>query len=446
MAGKPDYRRRKGRKSNNKRKPKKKSSPFVGKSVEVQVFDMAHGGSGIGRHEGKIMFIPYTIPGEEIVAKITGDSGKVLFGQGEQLLAASADRVTPVCGHFGQGRCWSCHWQHINYETQLLLKQDVLADQLSRLGDVSDRILESAMRPVAPSQEAWEYNFRMTLTRSKEGEWGYLRQNGWAVEPLSECHIVHPDLLALYEELDLDYERAKKMTLQRGTDGEMMIIFEIDEEEEPDLTTDLAVSVNLILPDNEPINLIGDAYSMFQVGEREFRVTAGGYIRPNIGQIEFLMIEVMKRLKLTGKDRVLDLYAGVGIYSAFIAPRAELVTLVDSYPPAVSDADVNLMDFDNIDVIEGQVEQVLDDMLDEEAEYDIALVDPPPSGLGKEVISGIKQLGIKRIVYVSGDPASLARDSKLLISMGYGLIDLQPMDLSPQTYYIDSVALFERGY
>jgi len=444
MPGKPDYRRKKGRKPNNKRKPQK--SPIIGKSVELQLIDMAHGGSAIGRHEGKMVFVPYTIPGEEITVKITGDSGKVLFGQGEQLLAASGDRVTPVCIHFGQGRCWSCHWQHINYETQLLLKQDVLADQLSRLGDVSDSMIESAMRPVAPSQEQWEYNFRMTLARSKDGEWGYLRQNGWDVEPLTECHIVHPELLELFEELDLDYERAKRMTLQRGTDGQMMIIFEIDEEEEPDLTTDLAVSVNLILPDNEPINLIGDAYSTFHIGGRDFRVTAGGYIRPNIGQIEFLMIEVMKRLKLTGKERVLDLYAGVGIYSAFIAPRAELVTLVDSYPPAVTDADVNLMDFDNIDVIEGQVEQVLEDMLDEEAEYDIALVDPPTSGLDKDVVKYLKQMGIKRVVYVSGDPASLARDSKLLISAGYPLVDIQPMDLSPQTYYIDSVALFERGY
>jgi 23S rRNA (uracil1939-C5)-methyltransferase len=442
MARKPDRRRNKNRRPNKKRKPKK--SPLIDKSIELQMIDMAHGGSAIGRHEGKIVFVPYTIPGEAIIAKITGDSGKVLFGQGEQLLAASADRVTPSCIHFGQGRCWSCHWQHINYETQLLLKQDVLADQLSRLGKIPDSVLESAMRPVAPAQDEWDYNFRMTLTRSKDDEWGYLRQNGWAVEPLQECHIVHPELLALYEELDLDYERAKRMTLQRGTDGQMMVIFEITEEEEPELTTDLALSVNLILPDNEPINLIGDSYSTFHIGERDFRVTAGGSIRPNVGQIEFLMIEVMKRLKLTGKERVLDLYAGVGIYSAFIAPRCELVTLVESYPPAVTDADVNLMDFENIDVIEGQVETVLDDMIEEEAEYDTALVDPPTSGLATDVVKQLSQLGVKRVVYVSGDPASLARDSQLLISTCFSLVDIQPIDLSPQTYYIDSVALFER--
>lgn len=405
--------------------------------------DMAHGGSALGRHNGKLVFVPYTIPGEDITVKITGDKGKVLFGQGEQLLAASGDRVTPQCIHFGQGRCWGCHWQHISYEVQLLLKQDVLADQLSRLGKIPDSVIESALRPVAPSQDEWDYNFQMTLSRSKEGEWGYQRQNGYSIEPMDECHVVHPDLLDLYEELDLDYERAQRMTLQRGTDGRLMVIFEIDQEEDPDLVTDLPLSVNLILPDNEPINLIGDAHSTFTIGERDFRVTAGGYIRPNIGMIEFLMIEVMKRLKLSGHEKVLDLYAGVGIYSAFIAPRAELVTLVESYPPAVTDADLNLMEYDNIDVVEGQVEEVLLDMIDEESEYDVAIVDPPNSGLGEGVIQSLLKLGVQRVVYVSGDPASLARDSKILISAGFRLEDIQPMDLSPQTYYIDAVALFE---
>ena len=426
----------------NNRKPNK--SQFVGKSVELTITDMAHGGSGIGRHKGKLVFVPYTIPGEEIRAKITGEKGRVMFGQGEQLLASSADRITPQCVHFGQRKCWSCHWQHINYDVQLLLKQDILADQLSRIGNISDDNLESAMRPVAPSREQWDYNLSMALTRSKKGEWGYLRQDGRTVESISECHVVHPELLELYEELDLNYDRARRVILQRGTDGQMMVIFEIDEEEEPELATDLEISINLILPDNEPINLIGDSYTTFRIGDRDFRVTAGGYIRSNVAQIEFLIIEVLKRLKLTGKERVLDLYAGVGIYSAFLSSRTEVVTLVESYPPAVTDADMNLMDFDNIDVIEGQVESVLEDMISEETQYDVAIVDPPNSGLDKNVVKYLFQIKVKRVVYVSGDPASLARDSKLLISAGFRLVDIQPIDLSPQTYYIDSVVLFEQ--
>jgi len=434
------------RKSNRRRGNKGRGkSKFVGKTVELDISDMAHGGSGLGRHKGKLVFVPYVIPGETITAKITGDKGNVLFGEGRELIAGSADRVAPQCIHFGQGQCWGCHWQHIDYDVQILLKQDVLADQLSRIGKLSDAVIESALRPLPPVPEQWEYNFSMTLNRSDDGSWGYLRQDGRTVEPIVECHIVHPDLLELYEELDLDYERAKRMTIQRGTDGRMMVIFEIDEEEDPELATDLPLSVNLILPDNEPINLIGDAHSIIRIGERDFRVTAGAYIRPNVSQIEFLMIEVLKRMKLTGNERVLDLYAGVGIFSAYIAPRCDVLTLVESYPPAATDADMNLMDFENIDIVEGQVELVLDDMIATEAQYDVALLDPPNTGLHKKVVNQLSSLGVKRVVYVSGDPASLARDSKLLISAGYPLVEIQPLDLSPQTYYIDSVALFERS-
>lgn len=426
----------------NRRNDSRQSTVY-GKTIPLTMIDMAHGGSAIGKHKGQLVFVPYTIPGEEITAKITGAKGSVLFAQGKDLQSASRDRVMPQCAHFGQGGCWNCQWQHIDYRAQLLLKQDVMADQLSRMGKMPDQVIETVLQPVAPSQEQWEYNFHMMLTRSDDGDWGYLRQDGRTVEPMSECHVVHPDLLALYYELDLDFEHSNRMTLIRGTDGAMTVNFELDEEEEPELETVLPISVNIILPDNEPINLIGDSNTRFVIGERDFRVTAGGFIRPNVEQIFYLIGEVLKAAKLTGKEQVLDLYAGVGIFSAFIAPRAELVTLVESYPPAVTDADENLAEFDNIDIIEGQVEMVLDDMIEESAEYDVAIVDPPNSGLSKQVIQQLQKLNVKRIVYVSGDPASLARDSQMLISAGYPVKHIQPMDFAPQTYYIEAVALFE---
>ena len=424
------------------RRPAKTS--FVGKTIELEIADMAHGGQAIGRHSGKPVFVPYTLPGESIRARITGERGAVLFARGTQLKAASADRARPRCRHFGPGRCWGCHWQHIHYAAQLLLKQDVLADQLMRVGKLPERLIESAMRPVAAAPQEWEYNHRLKLIRSKDGKWGYRRQEGQSIEAITECHIVHPELLELLAELDLEYNRARQMSLQRGSDGRMMLILEMDDEEAPQLATDLPLSVNLILPSNEPVNLIGDAHSTFRIGQRDFRVTAGAYIRPNITQIDRLVAEVIQGLRLTGKERVLDLYAGVGIFSAFTAPRAALVTLVDSYPPAVSDADVNLMEYDNLDVIEGQVEQVLADMADQQARYDAAVVDPPYSGLSKAAIKSLSRLHLKRLVYVSSDPASLARDSSILMSAGFRLRTIQPLDLAPQTYYIHAVARFER--
>jgi len=425
------------------RKPRRQGQRSLkGKTVSLDISDMAHGGSGLSLYRGKPVFVPYTLPGESITAEISGERGKVLFARGQQLVAASRDRAEPRCPHFGPGRCWGCQWQHIDYGAQLPLKQDVLADQLSRIGKLPDALIESALQPILPAPQPWAYNHSLSLLRAESGGWGLNRQER-GVEIIGECHLAHPDLLELLRELDLGYEPAQRMTLRRGSDGRLMLIFEIDAEEEPQLQTDLPLSVNLILPDREPVNVIGDTHSMYSIGDRDFRATAGAYMRTNIGALAGLVAAVQQVARLQGGEAILDLYAGVGIFSAFMAGAVARVTLVESYPPAAGDADHNLADFHNVDVIEGSVENVLADMIQEEARYDIALVDPPRSGLSEEVAARLGEMGIGRIVYVSGNAAALARDCRRLIHSGYRLREIQPIDLAPQTYYIDAIACFE---
>ena len=404
---------------------------------------MAQGGRGLARLDGKPVFVPYTIPGESVTAEITNRRGSALFARGARLRAASADRVAPRCAHFGPGRCWECQWQHIDYPAQLLLKQDVLADQLSRQGRLPDALIEAVLRPVLPAPKPWGYNHTLRLSRDRRGNWG-LRRDGGGFHAINECPVTHPDLLALLEQLDLDYAPARRMTLRRGSDGGLMLIFELSAEVAPQLTSDLPLSVNLILPDREPINLIGDAHSLYTIAGHDFRVTAGSSFRSNVAGVELLVDHVVAALQLQGDERALDLYAGVGVFSAFMARRAALVTLVESYPPAVTDADVNLAGMDNVDVVDGQVEAVLMDMTQAGARYEVALVDPPSSGLGPEVIQLLSRLRVARLVYVSGDPAALARDCRQLIEAGYQLRNLQPIDLAPQTYYLSAVATFAR--
>jgi 23S rRNA (uracil1939-C5)-methyltransferase len=219
-----------------------------------------------------------------------------------------------------------------------------------------------------------------------------------------------------------------------------MLIFSVeDEEDAPELSADLKTSVNLLLPDNEPVNLIGESHSRYTIGGRTFRVTAGSDFRAHVGQLETLASLVTDALGLTGGESVLDLYGGVGFFTAFIAPAAGLVTLVESFPPAATDADENLSDLDNVDIIEGTVEDVLPE-LDED--YSAAILDPPSEGLSVEMMDALGDIRIPRLVYVSGDPATLARDAKRLAKHGYTLGAVQPIDLNPQTYYIDAVATF----
>ena len=421
-----------------------RAGSLVGKRLNLDIIDMANGGYALGRHRGKPVLLPYALPGERVRAEITDDRGSMSFARGLRLIAASEDRVAPACPHFGPGSCWGCHFQHISYPAQLLLKQDILAEQLSRLGKLPDSVIEAAMRPMPPAAQQWQYSSRLRLRRDKDGNWGLPRQGKSGVEAISDCHIAHPDLLDALATLDLDYPAAKTLTLQRGSDGAVMLILHIDAETAPALQTDLPLSVNLILPDNEPVNLIGDSHSRFMIGGRKVRVTAGSYMRDNVAGIESLLGAVKEAAALKGKERALELYAGVGVFSAAMADDAEALTTVESYPPAVSDAEVNLQDYENIDIIEGGVEAALADLQDGEETFECVLIDPPTSGLNQQIIRHLARLVADRLVYVSGEPASLARDCAQLLSAGFRLETVQPLDLAPQTHYITAVASFAR--
>jgi 23S rRNA (uracil1939-C5)-methyltransferase len=406
--------------------------------IEIELDAMAHGGSALGRQDGRTVFVPYTIPGERVRARIVETRGRVAFAEGVTLLDASADRVYPRCKHFGLvGRCGRCHWQHIDYQAQLLLKQDVLADQLARIGGLDD----ADVRAVIPSADEWGYNYHMTMSMGDDGKLGFPAIDKRGIVPIEECHILHPDLLALYHSLDLDFDGLRRVRFQLGSDDRHMLILTMADENAPELETDMPTSVNMLLEDGEPINLIGDSHSRYIVNGRSFRVTAGSSFRPNVSQLPNLVQAVLDALHLQGSESILDLYGGVGLLSAFIAQNADLVTLVESFPPAATDADENLSAFENVDIIEGSVEDALSDL---ENEYDTAIVDPPGDGLNTTVTDALATRAIRRLVYVSDDPATLARDAKRLVAHGYRLVYAQPIDLAPQTYYVDSVAVFER--
>lgn len=403
----------------------------------IELTSMAHGGSALGRHEGRVVFIPYTIPGEIVEAEITAEKGRVAFARGVTLVDASVDRVFPRCQHFGPRKCGRCQWQHIDLPAQLLLKQDVLADQLDRIGNFSD----ADVRALIPSPQAWEYSYQMNLLPGPGDTFGYPGTDEGTVMPIDECHIIHPDLLELYEKLEFDFTGLRRLRLQLGTDGAHMLILWVEDEENiPELATDMPTSVNVILPDNEPVNLIGESHCRYTVNERTYRVTAGSHFRANVGQIDTLAQTVITLAEIKPEANVLDLYAGVGVFSAYAAPRAALVTLIESFPPAVTDADDNLTDLDNVDVIEGTVEDVLPEL---ELRYDIAILDPPSEGISTEAVDLLAALKIPRLIYISSDPATLARDAKRLCAQGYTLGVVQPLDLNPHTYYVDAVAVLD---
>lgn len=400
--------------------------------VEITIDTMANGGQGMGRHEGRVVFVPFTIPGETLTARIVRAEKRVAFAEGVTLLDPSADRVLPACPHFGPKRCGGCQWQHIDHSVQHLIKQDVLADQLERVGGVRDDVV----RPILAPMPAWAYRHAMTFAPTPDG-FGLTTADGNPL-PITTCPVAHPDIMGLFDQLDIDPAPFAKLRLMRGDEGALMVVLYAKEEEAPELTVDLPASVNLVLPDNEPLNLAGDTHVTYTVKGRAFRVTAGSFFRDAPDELPALVDAVLEALG--DAKTVIDLYAGVGLFGAFAADKADYVTLVESYPPAATDADSNTAALEHVDVIEGSVSNVL-----AAAEpYEAAIVNPPSRGLSVDVVDALAELAPHTLVYVSSDAATLSRDVKRLTAHGYRLAWVQPVDTAPQTFALEAVARLTR--
>lgn len=406
----------------------------MGDVFELELTAMAHGGAALGRHGGRTIFVPYTLPGEHITARITQDKGRFAYAEAVAIHTVSPARAEPPCPYFGPGQCGGCQWQHIAYQKQLEYKQSVVRDQLVRIGKLQSPVVH----PVIPSPTPWEYRAHMTFTVTDEGIPGLWRTDNSTLIPIEACLILHPALAEIYAQLNLETPEVRRIKFQAGSSpDDRMIVLETDTDLAPEIAVDLPVSVNLLLSDNEPVNLIGSPHVTYQVSGRSFRVTAGGFFQANPPVTEKLVAEVLERLALRGDETVLDLYSGVGLFTAFIAEQAGLVISVESYPPAVSDAEENLFDLTNVDIIEGPVEAVLEDL---EGPFEAAVIDPPRTGLQDRVIGEIARLAIPCVIYVSCDPATLARDIHQLAQHGYRFLDVQPVDMFPQTFHIECVA------
>lgn len=386
-------------------------------TFQLELTGMAYGGSAVGRHNDRAIFVPYTLPGERIRARLTLD--KKRFAQAEmiELLAASPDRTEPRCPHFGPGLCGGCHWQHIRYETQLAFKQQIVADQLRRIGGLP----EAVVLPTIPSPDPWYYRSHVTFQVSPTGRLGYISTDDRSVLPITECHIIRPELLEDFRQRNGHAPKgAARLRVQVGSAGDWLAATTApDERTFQPVTTTTAVG--------------------YTVKGRSFQVTAGSFFQVNLAQAETLVNLLLDRLALTGAERVFDLYSGVGLFSAFLAERAAHITAVESFPLAVQDALDNLADLPNVEIIEGAVETVLSQL---PGVYDAAVLDPPRAGVDARALAALISHAPRQIVYVSCDPSTLARDARTLTQNGYRLLNAQPVDMFPQTYHIETVAAF----
>jgi len=423
--------------------------------IEINLDAIAHGGEAIGRHAGKAIFVPYAIPGERVRIEIVEERDRWARARLLDVLEPSPDRIEPPCPYFGPAAdaCGGCQWQHIAYPRQAELKQEIVADQLRRLGRIANPPVADIVAladpaadddETAPAFLAYGYRNNVQFALTPEGRLGFRRAASHDVVPVEHCLLLEPRLDDLHAALDVAWPELIGVDLRAGTEADdTLILFEAGGDEAPELEIDLPTACAL-LTRRGLTPLIGEPWVFIEVLGRRYRVSAESFFQVNtVGAAA--LVEIVTAYADPGPgDILLDAYCGAGLFALALAELAGEVIGVESSPSACEDFEFNAGGQPNVSLHEGAVEQVLPALRSEGQRADIVVLDPPRAGAGLEVIRELAALRPRRMVYVSCDPATLARDAVHLAAAGYRLVEAQPVDLFPQTFHVETVALWEQ--
>jgi 23S rRNA (uracil1939-C5)-methyltransferase len=406
---------------------------------DILLTTLAYGGDAMGRLEdGRAVFVPFGLPGERVRVRLTEEKRGFARGELVEILEASPYRIIPRCKHFGT--CGGCHYQNLPYEEQLRAKREILRDQLTRIGRMEDPPVQATVASPNP----WNYRNHVQFHVTEEGKLGYVGAGtsfAKGIIPITECHLPEESINSLWPQLEFEADtNIERVSLRAGRNDDLMLVLESDSPESPELEIEAEISVAHVFEENAVV-IAGIDHIMLPVLERDFRVSAASFFQVNTVMAEKMVQQLLAYLPVSLTTTLLDVYCGVGLFSAFLASKCERVIGIESSPSACEDFSFNLDEFDNVELYEGLAEEVIPYL---KAKPEIVLVDPPRAGLEKRVVDGILELSPQVIAYVSCDPSTLARDSKRLIEGGYKLKQVTPFDLFPQTYHIESISIFER--
>ncbi|MDF5757937.1 class I SAM-dependent RNA methyltransferase [Spongiactinospora sp. TRM90649] len=407
--------------------------------LEMTVDRVANGGWCVGRHEGRVVFVRHALPGERVRAEVTEETARFLRADAVEILDPSPDRVTPPCPYAGPGRCGGCDWQHAALPAQRALKAAVVAEQLARLAGIEREVVVEEV-PGAPEGLGWRTRVRFAVR--PDGVAGLRRHRSHDIEPVDACLIAHPDAEAAGVETK-SWRGASYVEVIASSEGDRAVVVTPKGRRGvavPDLDAPAAVLVDEGRGRTEAVR--GKGTLRERVGERSFEVTGSGFWQVHPGAAETLLGVVLGFADPRPGERAVDLYCGAGLFTAGLADAVGhegAVVGVESETPAVRDARRNLSGLPQARIERGRVERVLERLAEQGA--DLVVADPPRAGLGREVVAGIVALAPGRIVYVSCDPATMARDIALFAGHGHTLESLRAFDAFPMTHHVECVAL-----
>lgn len=465
---------------------RKKELPVLEK---VKITDIGAEGNAIARIDNMVLFVPMLIPGDVVDVKVVRKRKKYLEGRAVKFHEYSSDRITPRCSHFGV--CGGCRWQHLPYRLQLKYKERQVIDSLQRIG----RVELPEIKPVIGSENEYYYRNKLEFTFSdrrwltfeevasglpaaKEPALGFHIPGLFdKVLDINECFLqpepsnaIRNSLRKYAIENDLPFFDLKEqggflrnVIIRNTLKGDLMLIvvlFHEDREKREKLLDFLADSFprisslfyvinskkNSSLGDQEPVLYRGQDHITEEMDGLSFRIGPKSFYQTNTRQGIELYRVAKEFAGLTGKETVYDLYTGTGTIACYLAGSASKVVGIEYVDEAVQDARVNagINGINNTMFFSGDMKNVLTQQLFERQGYpDVIVTDPPRAGMHDDVTKAILNSGAERVVYVSCNPATQARDISLLAE-GYYVADVQPVDMFPHTHHIENVVLMKK--
>ena len=397
----------------------KSSTLKTGDLLQVTIEKVAHGGHFIARHDGAVIFVRHAIPGENCTIQITSTGSSFNRADVVSVETASEFRVDAPCSFAHRNGCGGCDFQHISVAHQRSLKSDVITEQFARIAKIDLRI------EVEEVDESIRWRTRAIATTDRNGKLGFYKSRSHSIAPVKDC-IICVEAMNFGEVAGRDLKGDVRVEISASNSGERSIALAPTRGEEKARLTEG--------PEILHENVLG----------KTLEVSQESFWQSHKRAPEILTQVVLDFATLKTGDHVLDLYGGVGLFSAAIVDvvgSTGHVDLIEGSKVATADASRNFNSYSNITIATGDVVKLLPRI----TAADVVVLDPPRDGAGKEAVAHIARLAPRAIVYVACDPAALARDTAYLADHSYSLVKVRAFDLFPMTHHIECVALYERA-
>jgi len=421
--------------------------------LTLSIEALAYGGDSVGHTGGRVIFVPDGVPGDEVRVEVVEDKGSFLRGRLLDITAPSNDRVEPFCPY--AVRCGGCQWQHVDYHAQCTWKEAIVRESLSRLGGIPDPPVESCLP--APSVTAYRSIARYPArAQGSELIWGYFEHRSHALVNIDRCPVATgtvndlsvyirsffhgkehiPDLAEITIRTSENIPSAL-VTISTGGSFDFSLLARR-------MFADFRYLEGLIIRRERGIQLprhvrtFGAGHRTERIAGSKFRISELSFFQVNVAQTERLVALVGDMLDLQSGETVVDGYGGVGLFSLSLCTEAATVHLFDSSRSAVSDCLSNA-EKRGMTMFSASCEPA-DRAFGRIGRADVLIIDPPRTGLGKKTALTACGLGARKVLYVSCNPSTLARDLAVFLGNGYRLERVVPVDMFPHTYHIETAA------